>query len=65
LYYYLSVVKEMYLKQATDGKQTFQVARSAKTLLFLLTFFIIAIGVFQTPVLNLARSAAQNLFLPR
>ncbi|MBI1977869.1 MAG: NADH-quinone oxidoreductase subunit N, partial [Candidatus Omnitrophica bacterium] len=37
LYYYLSVVKEMYLKQATDGKQTFRVARSAKTLLFLLT----------------------------
>lgn len=62
LYYYLSVVKEMYFKPSASAEQTFQAARSAKTLLFLLTFFIIAIGVFQTPILNLARSAATALF---
>ncbi len=62
LYYYLSVIKEMYFKQGGPGEEKIWVGTFAKVLLSLLAFATIGIGVFQQPILYLANSAAHTLF---
>lgn len=63
LYYYLSIVKEMYFKQAGTGdEKIIKIGMSAKVLLFVLALATLGIGIFQAPLLDLIKSAAQILF---
>jgi len=69
LYYYLSIIKEMYFSlpagrqaPASGGKQEIKIAPLTQSLLLLLAFGVIAIGVFQEPIFALAHTAAQSLF---
>ena len=62
LYYYLSIVKEMYFKQAGSGEEKIKVEVPVKTLLFALVLATVGIGVFQEPLLGLVKSAAYTLF---
>ena len=60
LYYYLSIVKEMYFKQGGEGKVV--VGTVAHIWLILLAIGTIGIGVFQEPILLLVKSSASFLF---
>jgi len=62
LYYYLSVVKEMYFKQSGSVERKIKIGRPAKVLLILLAIVTIGIGIWQEPVLYLSKSAAHTLF---
>ncbi|MBI4372501.1 MAG: NADH-quinone oxidoreductase subunit N [Candidatus Omnitrophica bacterium] len=62
LYYYLSVVKEMYFKTAAADEKI-KLRTSTQILLLLLVIAIIGIGIFQAPLLNLVKIAALS-FLP-
>ena len=62
LYYYLSVIKEIYFRGAGTVEWKIRIGASAQVLLFLLVLGMIGIGIFQEPILHVAKSAAQTLF---
>ncbi len=62
LYYYLSVVKEMYFKQGQAAERKIKIGRPAKVALILLAIATVGIGIWQEPILYLAKSAAHTLF---
>ncbi|MBI3999774.1 MAG: NADH-quinone oxidoreductase subunit N [Candidatus Omnitrophica bacterium] len=62
LYYYLSVVKEMYFKPAALGGEEIHLKISTRILFLLLMTAMVGIGIFQGPLLHIAKSAAQTLF---
>jgi NADH-quinone oxidoreductase subunit N len=65
LYYYLSIVKEMYFPKligASGGKEEIKIGLLTQFLLLLLAILIIILGIFQEPVFNFAHLATQNLF---
>ncbi len=75
LYYYLSVVKEMYFStkqtggSASGGKQPsskdeIQLSTATRIFLFCLAAGIILLGVVQEPILQLVRLSTAALFLP-
>ncbi len=57
LYYYLSVVKEMYLRESAEETHI-ALSASAKTILIALIILLIAIGIFQAPLFTLVQAAA-------
>ena len=59
LYYYLSIIKEMYFKQ---GEGEIKIGGATRVLLFFLALGIIGLGIFQEPILYLAKSSALTLF---
>jgi len=63
LYYYLSVVKEMYFKQPSS-KNEIQLSTATRIFLFCLAAGIILLGVVQEPILQLVRLSTAALFLP-
>ncbi|MBI4358486.1 MAG: NADH-quinone oxidoreductase subunit N, partial [Candidatus Omnitrophica bacterium] len=62
LYYYLSVIKEMYFRAGEVSERKIRVGRSAQAVLFILVLGMIGIGILQEPILQLVNSAAQSLF---
>ncbi len=62
LYYYLSIVKEMYFKQPTS-KDEIELSGGIKIFLLCLTVGIIFLGVIQEPFLNLIHISSSVLFL--
>ena len=60
LYYYLSIIKEMYFKQG--GGEKIRIETPTKVLLTILILAILGIGVFQEPVLHLAKVSSHTLF---
>jgi NADH-quinone oxidoreductase subunit N len=61
LYYYLSIIKEMYFKQPNAGKEKIRLDFLTQLLLTLLASAAILLGIFQEPLLALVRTGAQNL----
>ncbi|OGW87854.1 MAG: hypothetical protein A3C35_06285 [Omnitrophica bacterium RIFCSPHIGHO2_02_FULL_46_11] len=65
LYYYLSIVKEMYFRHAAElgaNERKMNLRISTQTLLVALVLFVVGIGVFQEPLLLLAKSSVHILF---
>jgi len=62
LYYYLSIIKEMYFKQPNAGKEKIRLEFLTQLLLTSLATATILLGIFQEPLFALARTGAQNLF---
>jgi NADH-quinone oxidoreductase subunit N len=62
LYYYLSVVKVVYLYRSKDDEVAIPVSRAAKVALGLTVFGIIYLGVLAQPTFELTREAASALF---
>lgn len=62
LYYYLSLVKEIYFKPPIAGSEKIRLGTSIQIPLLTLTLGTIGVGVFQEPILVLVRSAAASLF---
>ncbi|MEW6623264.1 MAG: NADH-quinone oxidoreductase subunit N [Bacillota bacterium] len=62
VYYYLIVVKHMYLGKAEEGAQPVTISVSLKTALVICLTATIFLGLYWTPLLNLALQAAQSLF---
>jgi NADH-quinone oxidoreductase subunit N len=61
LFYYLSVIKEMYLKRSRS-RHRIRLDRDVTATLFFFAALIIALGVFQAPALNLAAASASVAF---
>ncbi len=61
LYYYLSIVKEMYFKQPAS-KDEIHLSQAARIFLLCLTAGIILAGVVQEPILQLVRYGISALF---
>lgn len=61
LFYYLSIVKEMYFKQPSS-KDEIQLSKGIQLFLFCLVAGIILLGVVQEPVLQVVRLSASILF---
>jgi NADH-quinone oxidoreductase subunit N len=62
LYYYLSIIKEMYFRPAGPGKGKIRIEFLTQILLIVLASATILLGIFQEPVFALARLSAQSLF---
>ncbi len=62
LYYYLSVIKYMYLYRSDDEGVVIPVSRSAKLALGLTVFGIIYLGIFADRAFQLTTAAAQSVF---
>lgn len=62
LYYYLSIIKEMYFKQPGAGKEKMRLGFLTQLLLVSLAAATILLGIFQEPVFAVARTSAQSLF---
>ncbi len=62
LYYYLVVLKQVYVKPAPEGAKAIEVPRAYVFALALLCFAIILTGTFAAPWYSWAASAAQSLF---
>ncbi len=62
LYYYLIVLKMVYVKPAPEGATTIPVPRAYAFALGLLCLGILAVGIVVTPLLNWATTAATALF---
>jgi len=62
LYYYLSIIKEMYFKQPTS-KDKIGLSLSIRVFLFCLAAGIILLGIVQEPVLEMVRLSTSVLFL--
>jgi len=63
LYYYLSVIKYMYLYRPEDETSTIPVSRAAKVALGLTVFGIIYLGVIAAPAFEWTRAAGEAFFL--
>ena len=63
LYYYLSIVREMFFKQgASDRGRRIRFSPGTQAFLLLLSLGMIGIGIFQEPILTFAKAGAQTLF---
>jgi NADH-quinone oxidoreductase subunit N len=62
LYYYLVVLKVVYLYRSEDEDKPLAISRSAKFALVMLTIAIILLGTVFSPWYNLATSAAAAMF---
>lgn len=62
LYYYLSIIKYMYLYRSDDEKVAIPVSRGAQVGLAFSTFFIILLGVYANPAFEWTREAATVFF---
>ncbi|MBI3242397.1 MAG: NADH-quinone oxidoreductase subunit N [Chloroflexi bacterium] len=62
LYYYLIVLKMVYVKPAPEGASAIPVPRAYAFALGLLCFGILLVGIVVTPLLNWATTAASTLF---
>jgi NADH-quinone oxidoreductase subunit N len=62
LYYYLNVIKYMYLYRSDDEGVVIPVSRSAKLALGLTVFGIIYLGIFADRAFQLTTAAAQSVF---
>lgn len=62
LYYYLNVVKYMYLYRSEDEDKAIPVSRAVKVALAVLTFFVLYLGVFAGPAFEWTREAAGAFF---
>lgn len=61
LFYYLSIVKEMYFKQPVS-KEEIQLSQETRIFLFCLVAGMILLGVIQEPILHVVRISASVLF---
>ncbi|HEX2948837.1 MAG TPA: NADH-quinone oxidoreductase subunit N [Armatimonadota bacterium] len=61
IYYYLLVVKQMYIKPAEEGATTIRVGGAASFGLFLIVALTLVIGCYPWPFLSLAQQTAQAL----
>jgi NADH-quinone oxidoreductase subunit N len=62
LYYYLSIVKYMYLYRSDDEEVPIPISRAAQVGLAVSVFFIIFLGVYAGPAYDLTREAANAFF---
>lgn len=62
LYYYLSIIKYMYLYRSDDDEIAIPVSRGAQVGLAISTFFIILLGVYANPAFEWTREAATVFF---
>jgi NADH-quinone oxidoreductase subunit N len=56
LYYYVRVLKHMYLTQPTENTPSFNVSIANKSFVVLLVIPILLFGIYFTPILNFAKS---------
>ena len=63
LYYYLCVVKRLYLDEAADGAPTgpIEVSRPMRTVLWICLLGIFALGMIMQPFVSMAQQAADAL----
>jgi NADH-quinone oxidoreductase subunit N len=61
LYFYLRLIKEMYLKRGIRGKKI-RLRKSAQYVLLALSLFMIVLGVYQAPLFNLTHTSALTIF---
>jgi len=61
LYYYLSIVKVMYIEESSD-EEKFSLSLSSKFFLFILSGGMIVVGIWQAPFLNFAQHTSRYLF---
>lgn len=61
LYYYLLIVKEMYVKRPERGQTKILLTRPIQILFWILMTAVIGLGVFQAPLFNLADSVSSSL----
>ena len=61
LYYYLIVVKMMYIRPAADAIPI-TVGRGMKALLYLLMAVVVLLGIFQEPLMEISREVSMALF---
>ncbi len=62
LYYYLSIIKYMYLYRSDDEEVPIPVSRAAQIGLAVSVFFIIFLGIYAGPAFDLTREAANAFF---
>ncbi len=62
LYYYLSIVKVMYLYRSDEEEIPIPVSRAAKIGLVVSIFFVIYFGIFAGSAFELTREAAAAFF---
>ncbi len=61
LYYYLMVIKQMYVR-AEEDQERLAIGLPERTLLGILVVFVVAIGVYPGPLFDFVRMAARALF---
>ncbi|HOF87601.1 MAG TPA: NADH-quinone oxidoreductase subunit N [Armatimonadota bacterium] len=61
MYYYLLVIKQMYILPAADGAQPIRVGALAAAGLAAITLVTVAIGIYPGPLYTLAQAAAKSL----
>jgi NADH-quinone oxidoreductase subunit N len=64
LYYYLSIIKYMYLYRSDEEEVAIPVSRAAQIGLAVSVFAIIALGIFASPAYDWTRAAANAFFFP-
>ena len=62
LYYYLGIIKYMYLYRSDEEEIRIPVSRAAKIGLVVSIFFVIYFGIFAGPAFELTREAAAAFF---
>ena len=62
LYYYLNVIKYMYLYRSEDESVEIPVSRAAQVGLAFSVLFIIVLGIYASPAFELTREAATSFF---
>lgn len=62
LYYYLIIVKEMYLRKSDFGPKKIKISRPIAFTFGILVLIIIGFGFFQAPLFHLAEASANSLF---
>ena len=61
LYYYMRVVKHMYLKKATESTPAIPTSFSEKSILVLLAGAVLIFGIYQQPIIDFAQSGLKFL----
>jgi NADH-quinone oxidoreductase subunit N len=64
LYYYLGIIKYMYLYRSDEEEIAIPVSRAAKIGLVVSIFFVIYLGIFAGPAFEWTRQAAAAFFPP-
>lgn len=62
LYYYLSIIKYMYLYRSEDEETPIPVSRAAQIGLSISVFFIVFLGIYAGPAYEWTRAAANSFF---
>ena len=63
LYYYLNIVRQMYIEQPEDGAEPIRVSRTMWLLILGLLLAIVAGGLYVRPLAEAAESAAASIFV--